>query len=60
MRPKLSTEQVTRILTGSRSGRLSVRLPDDLKTRVEAAAAAAGLSITDYVLLVLEQHLKGR
>lgn len=41
-----------------RSPQIVVRLPDDLKARVEAAAAARGETITAYVRPILERAVK--
>lgn len=41
-----------------RSPQIVVRLPDDLKARVESAAAARGKTITEYVRPILERAVK--
>jgi HicB family len=42
---------------GERGGTIYVRAPPGLKRRVEAAAAAAGMSLNAYVLAALEARL---
>jgi predicted DNA-binding protein len=44
----------------AKSAALSIRIPEDVKQALEAAAAEDRRSLAQYVLLILEAHLQER
>jgi uncharacterized protein (DUF1778 family) len=44
----------------AKTAALSIRISEDMKRALEAAAAADRRTVAQYVLLLLEAHLQGR